>query len=565
MNKGVEGVAQDMTKAYKFDWSSPLDLGVGNRVYEEVNRGHRDKQQSVGKRAASTDGYKQSRQSNQPTRARVVTSGGIQIERGSSSAKSGRHSGSRKNQIDRKNQEIREHNEEVRRRRNEEIERHNQEVREHNERIERERRAREAARRQRLYEEGYNASMIASAGHYNHLHGQVDKMAANREMIKNMHNIDGFSRQSGYIASSSGATMSASKRSKAGIAPKRSQNKKNGEHNFIPITQRFPETDYYKFEIIDIKTEPVKWSIPKDTKKAFESLRDRCSEDQFVILKHEVIKLNKDQEPNFVGINDKGNYVFIGNDNIYSITPNADRIFFMSLKEESGNLLIEDNRSVDMKAEIGMPGKKSTEIEYSFGSSSDGNLTTKEEKGNIATIGAKRDLVKDKAQLSNMFPKLDIEAKAKLLNNWAESSANYILVTKHGAVEVNGMLGGGVKIDASAKFKTPDLTGINNEKTDNSSIIDYDINMKTVTAGLGIATKPVIKFRGKRYMVTVAINGEAGHGLSASKASKKPTSSLKKAVGLYASAYGLYAKGNATLSIDCIDNDDIIFPIKNKR
>ena len=407
--------------------------------------------------------------------------------------------------------------------------------------------------------------MIASAGHYGKLHNKLDQMAERKESIRQMHNIDGFYRESGYYASanSSGSTYTV-KRKKSGIAPKRSQNKKNGEHNFIPITQRFPETDYYKFEIIDIKTEPVKWSIPKDTKKAFESLRDRCSEDQFVILKHEVIKLNKDQEPNFVGINDKGNYVFIGNDNIYSITPNADRIFFMSLKEESGNLLIEDNRSVDMKAEIGVPGQKPTKIEYSYGSTTDERITTKEDKENIAAIGLKGEFGKEEVQFSNMFPKLDAEAKAKLLNNWAESSANYILVTKHGAVEVNGKLGGGVKIDASVKIKTPDFTGIKNKKDDNSNIIDYDINMKTVTAGLGISSKPVIKFRGKRYMVTLAINGEAGHGLSASKASKKPTSTVKKAAGLYASAYGLYAKGNATLSIDCIDNDDIIFPIKNK-
>ena len=153
MNKGIEGVAEDMAN------KSPYIIGwqetIGNRIYEEVNRQHNNTQQTVGKKAATTGRNAQDRHQSNSRNVTSYTSGGIQIERSSSSSSNTKRSSSRNEQIKRKNQETQAFNEEVRRRRNEKIERHNQEVREHNERIEQERKAREKARRQRLYYEGY--------------------------------------------------------------------------------------------------------------------------------------------------------------------------------------------------------------------------------------------------------------------------------------------------------------------------------------------------------------------------------------------------------------------------
>ena len=48
MNKGIEGVAEDMRKAYKIDHDPQLNnLGMGNRVYIEVEKKYNETRPNV--------------------------------------------------------------------------------------------------------------------------------------------------------------------------------------------------------------------------------------------------------------------------------------------------------------------------------------------------------------------------------------------------------------------------------------------------------------------------------------------------------------------------------------
>ena len=250
MNKGMEGVADEWAKQ-GIEWQGLF----GNRVYEEVNKQYEKSQRSVGKRAATADRSVQNqRYSSEPRQAHTVTSGGIQIERGSSgsSSTSRRSNGSYNDQIKRRNQEIQAYNDEVRRRRNEEIERHNEQVRAYNEELERRRRIEEEARRRRLYHEGYVSSMMSTSGYYSNLHGKVERSAVTAAEIRNNHQADGIARVSGYVAPSGQSAMTK-KRSGDDIFVSRPTDSKpaNLDYNSIPITQmsNATSTDFLPAEI----------------------------------------------------------------------------------------------------------------------------------------------------------------------------------------------------------------------------------------------------------------------------------------------------------------------------
>ena len=237
MNKGVEGIAEDMTKAYQFDWTSPLDLGVRNRVYEEINRQHDNTQKAVGRRAATADNNLQRQHnSSEPRQASVFTSGGIQIERSSSS--SSKRSGSSYNdQIKKRNQQIKAYNDEVRKKRNADIERHNQEVRAHNAEIERRRRQEEQARKEMLFNKGYTQSLYSHEGSYLNSHTRIEEQKAIAKELDNNHEADGFVRRNGYVNSSNNSNFT--KKRSFNFFPKKPNNSANNHQSdyLVPITQ----------------------------------------------------------------------------------------------------------------------------------------------------------------------------------------------------------------------------------------------------------------------------------------------------------------------------------------
>lgn len=550
MNKGIDGVAEDMANKgpYIIGWQET----IGNRIYEEVNRQHNNTQQTVGKNAASTDRNAQERNQNNPRNATVYTSGGIQIERSSSNGSNSNRSSSRNKQIKLKNKETRAYNEEVRRRRNEEIERHNQEVREHNERIELERKAREEARRQRLYREGYERAYISSAGRYNQLHNEVDQMAAAGDMIRNSHNIDGFARESGFIASSDPSKSAyTTKRSKAGIAPKRPH---AIDYTNYPITQRFPENDLYKFEILDINPRPRNESTSKDTEKAFSKIRKKAGDGRYDILKHELLMLNNSKMPSFICYNDEGDAIFSGEDeeSYFKISPNGDQVTHIKLTEKDTNIL-KDEKSVDFTSDIQGLGI-TTKSKYSYNESLSDKIKTDDNSYLNADIEKK---ARDTASVSqNILPRVDIEAKVKLLDWSTTASADKIWISDNGSIHASGEIFGGAKIEAESninfdasriayvrEFIDKLLKGHSNDTDNNQDIkkkgfFDATANahFKTISVDSEVGINRVITnpFSGDKLIIHLSVNGKAGHDLS-----------LKTY-----NTYGLFAKGNVKIRID---------------
>ena len=191
MNKGIEGVAEDMRKAYKIDHDPQLNnLGMGNRVYIEVEKKYNETRPNVNVYISKESPHTSNSHSHKTSQ---------------------KTSPSRKQRnalIEQYNNKVRAHNQQI-----EEQKRLNEERRQE-ERLKRKREV-----KQRLYNEGYAQSWASTAKNYTRKMSELDAMDQNMERIRNNHELDGLPSYSGYVPTSN----TPQKRSKDGIFPKRSK------------------------------------------------------------------------------------------------------------------------------------------------------------------------------------------------------------------------------------------------------------------------------------------------------------------------------------------------------
>lgn len=524
----------------------------GNRGYNEVLRNYQNNQRS----------------SNRSSGVYEYRSGGIQVDRDPPSwARTSPQSKSR--QTAARNRQIR----------NAQIEEYNQEVREHNRMIEEQRRLdeerREAERqetKQILYNEGYARSMASSAQNYERNLQILREMDNRMETIRNNHELDGIPRYSGYV--SSGSSNMITKRSKAGIFPKRNKQKNNNGLDFhaVPITLIKDEAYYYKWEKIEIP-QPTPANLPTTATEAWNRLYENCSENRFAMLKHEIIKLNDGKVPVFLGYNDAGNMVFEGEKNIYSVTPNGDRIFFMSLEEKDEGIVsnyYNDKSVMDLELEAKGFGL-TTDVKYKLKNKDDYSNTIKEDgSADLSYSNAKyerkyqNDTVKTSFK-NNVVPSLSAKAKITWFDNTSTGKVNYIRIGENSVTQFNASLKGGAKIEAEGSVKLnpakKDIEDTANRFLKNSGIVldtssptkqknkffdaSADISLETVSADAGIAYKRVKNIAGHKFLVSFSVGGGAGHKLSPST---------------YKS-YGLYGKVFLNCDIEPLDADDVLLPI----
>lgn len=562
MNKGVEGVAEDIVKAnkaYPINHDPRLmDLGVGNRIYEEVRKQNTD---------------------NTRNRVHEYRSGGITVDCDPPAWTKSR-SQSKSNQTAIRNRQIR----------NAQIEQRNQEIREQNRIIEEQRRLdeelREAERQERirqrkqqLFNEGYTRSIICSARSFERKMQKLDQMEQNMEYIRNNHQLDGLPRLSGYIPSD-GETVNSNPRKKtslAGIVPKEGKPAVTGlDFHAVPVTAIKDDAYYYEWEKLEIP-QPTPVSLPTDAVQALKKLQENCSENKFVMLKHEIIRLNDGSVPKFLGYNDAGNAVFEAEKKIYSITPNGDRIFFMSLDEKDEGLISNylDGRNVmDFNVEskgLGHTANLKYELknkEEPIGTIMDDKTTELSYSNVNLEAKYKNETIKNNIS-QNFTPSLSASAKIKWLDDASTGKVNYIRIGENSIHEFNASLSGGTKIEANANLDVNpgqqekervvnDLlkkSGIElqtngfSKKESNLLNASADISLETVSASVGYAYKRIKSVAGQKYLVSYSIGGGGGHKLS-------PTTYK---------TFGLYAKAFLNYEIEPIDNDDVLLPINNTK
>lgn len=443
--------------------------------------------------------------------------------------------------------------EQRRRIRNAQIERRNQEIREHNRKVARERAAAEARRRaeirererqeyQRRYNEEYNRSMNQSAERYEKNVNFALQQKSNMEELKQM-KIDNLPERSGYIPSESHIIVPRGKTSIAGIVSKgKGTIAVHGlDVRQIPITQYkdpayFPKLDEIK--LVDSETT----TLSPLTNQVWRKLQDNCSENKFAMLKHEMLKLNNGIAPVFLGYNDAGNAVFEGENYIYSVTPNGDRIFFMSVESKEEGVVPNylDGKDV-MDIEIGTKGRGHyAEKKYSLNNKGIQETSNKENVSKDLFYSNMKNDEKNindaiDGNLTNNFSHgLNVESKIKLFDNTSTANVNYIRINENSIHEFYASSTAGNKIEARANlsFKpiqkekdeavnnflklsnmeimTSDKPKINNKKMDASA----DISLETLSLNGGYAYKRIKCHDGQKFLFSYSVGGEVGHKLS---------------------------------------------------
>ena len=530
----------------------------GNRGYNEVLRNYQNNQRSSNR---NSEGYE-------------YRSGGIQVDKDPPSwARTSPQLKLRQTAI--RNRQIR----------NAQIEKHNQEIREHNRLIEEQRRLdeerrevqrqiREYLKQQRKYNAEYNRVMDQTAGRFNSQVSFVIQQRENMEVLKDA-KIDHLSDKSGYIPSE-GETIGSRPRQRtslAGIVSKGGKPSITGlDFHAVPITLIKDEAYYYKWEKIEIP-QPTPAYLPNNAIEAWNKLYENCSENRFAILKHEIIKLNDGKVPDFLGCNDAGNMVFEGEKNIYSVTPNGDRLFFMSLEQKDEGIVSNylDGKSVmDLEAEAKGFGL-TADVKYKLKNKDDLLGTIREDVStDLSYPNAKyevkfqNDTVK-KSFTNNLIPSLSTKAKITWFDNTSTGKVNYIRIGENSVTEFKASLKGGAKIETEGSVKLnpakKDIEDTANRFLKKSGIVldtssptkqkneffdaSADISIETVSADAGIAYKRVKNIAGHKFLVSFSVGGGAGHKLSPST---------------YKS-YGLYGKVFFNCDIEPLDPDDVLLPI----
>lgn len=544
-----------------------VDAGLGFKnkeveFYEKGNRGYNEVLRNSQNRQSSN-------------MAKIVLSGGVQVSHEPPPGWTTSKLRSSSSQTYIRNRQIR----------NAQIEKHNQKVREHNRMIEEQRRQdeirREEARRekerieqQKRFDAEFNQVMTQTAGRFGR---QVDfalQQRENMEILKNA-KIDDLPARSGYVPSE-GETVSSRPRQRtslAGIVSKGGRPSVTGlDFHAVPITLIKDEAYYYKWEKIEIP-QPTPTNLPTTATEAWNRLYENCSENRFAMLKHEIIKLNDGKVPVFLGYNDAGNMVFEGEKNIYSVTPNGDRIFFMSLEEKDEGIVSNyyDGKSVmDLEAEAKGFGL-TADVKYKLKNKEDLSGTIREDVStDLSYPNAKyevkfqNDTVK-KSFTNNFIPSLSAKAKITWFDNTSTGKVNYIRIGESSVTEFNASLKGGAKIEAegSVNFNPAkkDIEDTANRFLKNSGIVldtsspikqknkffdaSADISLETISADAEIAYKRVKNIAGHKFLVSFSVGGGAGHKLSHST---------------YKS-YGLYGKVFFNCDIEPLDADDVLLPI----
>lgn len=347
--------------------------------------------------------------------------------------------------IDRRRQE----NEEIERRRDEE-----------NVRRELERQERIRREKQRLYNEGYDRSMSSSARSYERNMQTLNEMDNRMAEIRNHHQLDGIPRYSGYV--SSGSSNITTKRSKAGILPKR------GMSNFtIDPDKPFISLNMREGGSSRIYSEDFKWinpeqiiPVPSSGKegKAWDKLRESCSEEKFLMLAHSLKTLNGGTIPSFQGYND-GNLVMYSpasefddtqKEKIFVVSPNGGRISYWEFENHDGkkeNIFKRMEREEDL---VDATGKLSV---LGFEASAKKNDDISDDDNIGFRLGGKDFKIESKGEfaVSNTIPKGNIKGKITVVDNSLTISKKEVFINDYFAIEFGGIVTGGQKVSAEGK------------------------------------------------------------------------------------------------------------------
>jgi len=351
----------------------------------------------------------------------------------------------KKQQIDR----LRQQNEEFARRRAEE-----------NARREAERQERIRQEKQRRYNEGYARSMASSARGYERNLQALREMDNRMEELRNNHELDGIPRYSGYV--SSGSSNMTFKRTKHGILPKR------GISNFtIDPSTPFVSLNMREGGSSRVDSEDFKWinpdqitPVPSSGKeaKAWDNLRESCSEEKLLMLAHSLKTLNGGSIPSFQGYND-GNLIMYSpasefddtkKEKIFVVSPNGGRIFYLELENHDGkkeNILYKMEREedvIDYKGEISG---------FGFGASVKKNDDVTDENNIGFRIGGKDFKLESKGEMavSKVVPKGNAKGDITLVDNSLKFSTKEVFINDYFAVEFGGTVTGGQKVSAEGK------------------------------------------------------------------------------------------------------------------
>ena len=363
-----------------------------------------------------------------------------------------------------------------------------QREREQRERERRERERKERERQQQLYHQAYSQSMARSATSFERKMAYAD---AQRERMPELieAQIDHIPTYSGYVSSSqSGATMRPSVRSKVGILPKRDSMKSDPLSDWpyksrIPITQ-YPDPAYQpKFELIEVPRTSIFHKKSYD-QVVWDSLRANCSENQYLLLLHTVREMNGGKfMPKVLGFNKAGNIVMMGDDkNIFSVTPDGNRIFFTKLDEHDFR-----TENIIKKIESGEPLVTLSAKGQAFGKSvtikKDDNPSEEELEDNEHRFEGMKVTTSKKEDLSKWTPSAEAKAVIDLMDVSSTMTMNYVRLGDNHAWDFELQVVGGQKVTAEAK-------------ADFNLVPDKFHAKKTDFGGIEVMSKETYKYEG---------------------------------------------------------------------
>ena len=398
----------------------------------------------------------------------------------------------KRQQIDRQRQL----NEEIARRRAEE-----------NARREAERQERIRQEKQRRYNEGYARSMASSARGYERNLQTLREMDNRMEEIRNNHELDGIPRYSGYV--SSGSSNMTTKRSKAGILPKRGHVAVQGLYPHATVAIHEWHSDDFKW----IDPDRIK-PVPSSGKeaKAWDKLRESCSEEKLLMLAHSLKTLNGGSIPSFQGYND-GSLVMYSpasefddtqKEKIFVVSPNGGRIFYFEMENHDGkreNILHKMEREEDI---IEYKGEISG---FGLGASVSKNDDVTDEDNIGFRIGGKDYKLESEGEFaaSKVVPKGNVKSELVLVDNSIKVSTKEVFINDYFAIEFGGTVTGGQKVSAEGKLYF-DLK----EKKEKRVGIKADAGAELFSLGGNAKVSFVKNTKGNTCIVSTEVKAEGG-------------------------------------------------------
>ena len=295
--------------------------------------------------------------------------------------------------------------------------------------------------------------MASSARSYERNIQTLREMDDRMENIRNNHQLDGIPRYSGYV--SSGSSKMTTKRSKVGILPKRGHVAIQGLAPNATIAIHEWHSDDFKW----IDPDRIK-PVPSSGKeiKAWDKLRESCSEEKLLMLAHSLKTLNGGSLPSFQGYNDDNLVMYspasefddTQKEKIFVVSPNGGRIFYIEMENHDGkkeNILHKMEREEDI---VDYTGKISG---FGFGASVSKNDDVTDEDNIGFRIGGKDFKLESRGEfaVSKVIPQGNAKGEITLVDNSLKFSTKDVFINDYFAIEFGGTVTGGQKVSAEGK------------------------------------------------------------------------------------------------------------------